>query len=322
MKYANIPYVDKQVSRIFYGVSGPLFSDGQNQDALLDAMFDLGINAFDCARNYGLSEKSLGMWLKHSGKREESVILSKCGHHDVDTLKKRVSREEMYDDLNVSLDLLDIEKIDIYILHRDDETVPVGVVMDTLNEMHEAGKIGAFGASNWTHQRMQAANDYAKAHGLIPMTAASPNFGLARQVEDPWGGSCVSIAGPENEAARAWYKENSMSTIAYSSIGRGFFSGKVKSDDPSTLELIDRFARKGYECPDNIERLARCEELAKVCGASVSQIALAYLFASGLDAYAIVSTGNPERMKENIGALDIDLTAAQAAYLDLRADTY
>jgi len=322
MKYANIPYVDKQVSRIFYGVSGPLFAHGNGADDLLDAMFDLGINAFDCARVYGLSEKSLGLWLKHSGKRKDCVILSKCAHHDPDTMVKRVSRQDMMEDLKVSLGYLDIDKIDIYILHRDDESVPVGVVMDTLNEMYEAGKIGAFGASNWTHARIQAANDYAAAHGLIPMTVSSPNFGLARQVTDPWGGNCVTIAGPENEEARAWYGENQMPVIAYSSIARGMFSGKVKSDDPSTIELLDEFARKGYECPDNIERIARCERLAKRYDASVSQIALAYLFASGLNAYAIVSTGNPERMKENIGALDIDLTAAKTAYLDLRADSF
>lgn len=322
MKYASIPYVDKQVSRIFYGVCGPLFAHGNGADDLLDAMFELGINAFDCARVYGLSEKSLGLWLKHSGKRNESVILSKCAHHDPDTMAKRVSRQNMLEDLKVSLGYLDIDKIDIYILHRDDESVPVGVVMDTLNQMQEEGKIGAFGASNWTHTRLQEANDYAAAHGLIPMTVSSPNFGLARQVEDPWGGNCVSISGPENEDARAWYRANRMPVLAYSSIARGLFSGKVKSDDSSTIALLDEFARKGYECPDNIERIARCEQLAKLHDATVSQIALAYIFASGMDTYAIVSTGSPDRMVENIGALDVELTESETAYLDLRADTF
>ena len=121
MQYKSMQYVDRPVSPFFYGVCGPRFGDGSQQDELLESMFELGINAFDCARNYGLAEKSLGMWLKHNGHRDQCVILSKCGHHDVDTLKKRVSRQEMYDDLNESQELLGIDKIDIYILHRDDE---------------------------------------------------------------------------------------------------------------------------------------------------------------------------------------------------------
>lgn len=322
MQYTSIPYVDKPVSRLFFGSAQQSMREGKNADELFEAVFRQGVTAFDCARNYVLAEKSLGGWLARSGRQDEVVVLSKCGHHDVDTGEKRVNARCMKEDLAVSLSYLQLDKIDIYILHRDDESRQVGEIVETFNDMHHAGKIGAFGASNWTHQRIEAANEYAYAHDMIPFTVSSPNFGLARQVCDLWGGGCVSISGPENEAARQWYRANRMPVIAYSSIGRGFFSGRVKSDDPATAkEVLDSFAQAGYVCPDNFERLARAEELAKLHGASVAQIALAFLFASDLNAFAIVSTSSAERMQSNIDALDIRLTARETAYLDLRADT-
>lgn len=73
--------------------------------------------------------------------------------------------------------------IDIYLLCRDDPNVDVAVPVEVLIAMHAEGKIGAFGGSNWTHQRIEEANEYAYRRGLIPFTVSSPNFGLADQVQ-------------------------------------------------------------------------------------------------------------------------------------------
>ena len=318
MRYGKIPYVDKQVSRIFWGTSQPGMLRGEEADDSFEEMFELGVNALDTARNYQMAEKSIGTWLKHCNRRKDVVILSKCAHHDTQTMEKRVTPECMQEDLAVSLDLLNTDYIDIYILHRDDETKPVGPIVETLNRMYEDKRIGAFGASNWTHERICEANAYAAAHGLVPFSVSSPNFSLARQVEDPWGGNCVSIGGPEGEKARAWYRKEKMPVISYSSIARGFFSGKFRSDDPEEKirNVLDIHAQKQFFCRDNLGRLARAEKLAREKDASVSQIALAYLFASGIDCYAIISTSSAARMKSNIGALEIELTEADVRYLE------
>jgi aryl-alcohol dehydrogenase-like predicted oxidoreductase len=321
MQYGTISYVDKPVSRLFFGAAQKPMIAGENVDALLEGVFALGVNAFDCARNYGLAEKSLGGWIRRFGRQEDVVVLSKCGHHDVETGQKRVNAACMYEDLHTSLELLGVRKIDIYILHRDDESRSVDEIVQTFNDMHARGDIGAFGASNWTHARIEQANEYAYAHNLIPFSVSSPNFGLARQTCDMWGGGCVSISGPGNEQARQWYREHKMPVIAYSSLARGFFSGKVKSDDPSSaMRVLDAFAQKGYVCPDNFERLARAQRVAARHGVTVAQIALAFLFASALDAYAVVTTSNPARMQDNIDALKIDLTQTEVDYMDLRSD--
>ena len=185
--------------------------------------------------------------------------------------------------------------------------------------MHEEGKIGAFGVSNWTHQRIAEANEYAARHHLIPFTVSSPNFGLAEQVHDPWGGGCVSISGPSNVRAREWYRESGMPVIAYASLAHGLFSGKVKSSEPKKAgKILDEFAMKGYVCPENFERLRRCEELAAKKNCTVSQIAMSWIFKQDLDTLAVVGTSKALRMQENIDAMHIKLSEEEAAYLDLR----
>ena len=73
--------------------------------------------------------------------------------------------------------------INIYLLCRDDPDVDVAVPVEVMNALHAEGKIGAFGGSNWTHQRIEEANEYAYRRGLIHVTVSSPNFGLADQVQ-------------------------------------------------------------------------------------------------------------------------------------------
>ncbi len=317
MLYQSIPYVKTPVSRILFGTAMEPFSSGGDGNGLLDTMLELGINTFDCARGYGLAERSLGSWLAARQNRDRVVLLSKGGHPSIFG-RKRINEAEMRKDLRKSLMNLQTDHIDIYLLHRDDPAVEVGEIVEIFNAMHAEGKIGAFGGSNWSDERVAAANEYAYAHNLIPFSVSSPNFGLADQVRDPWGGGCVTISGPANEKARAWYRENQMPVIAYSSLGRGFFSGRLKSWAPEQAEqLLDSAAIKGYACPDNFERLRRCEHLAKEKDITVPQIAMAWIFRQNINTFAIVSTSKPERMQENMAALEIELTAQELRWLNL-----
>ena len=318
MKYTEIPYVKNPVSRILYGTAMPPFQTGEDGGALLDAVFALGVTAIDTARVYGDSEKVIGRWLETRENRDQVVLLSKCAHPLPDGTK-RVEETAIREDFKTSSENLRTDYIDIYLLHRDDTSVPAGEIVEIMNALHAEGKIGAFGGSNWTHRRVEEANEYAYKHAMIPFTVSSPNFGLAEQVKDLWGGGCVSIAGPSGAEGRRFYEENGMPVIAYSSLGRGLFSGKVKSSEPEHADIaMDEFALKGYAYPDNFERLRRCEILAAKKGCSVPQIAMAWLFGQKVNTFAVVSTTKPERMRENIAALDIALTQEELAYLDLR----
>ena len=138
----------------------------------------------------------------------------------------RVTPEDIAADLDESLRQLGLDTIDLYLLHRDDPDVPVGPIVEALNEHLRGGKIRAFGGSNWTHERIAEANAYAADHGLVPFVASSPQFSLVEQVDEPWPG-CISIGGPDNAAARDWYQNNQMAMFAWSSLAGGFLSGAV-----------------------------------------------------------------------------------------------
>lgn len=320
MNFGRIRGVNKPVSRILLGTAVSPMLLGQDADEMLDAAFESGINAFDTARNYGGAERSLGRWLKARGVRKDAVILSKCGHPDGNG--SRVNERAIRDDLSRSLEELQTDDIDIYLLHRDDERVPVGEIVELFNQLKREGKIGAFGDSNWTHERIAAANDYAREHGLTPFAVSSPNFSLAYQQCDPWGGGCVSITGAENAATRAWYKETQLPLVAYSSLARGFFSGKFRSDErKKAREVLDAVALKAYDCEENFIRLRRAEELARKKGCNVSEIAMRWIFAAGLNVFAAVSASTRERMQSNIKALSLPMTEEEAAYLDLRRES-
>lgn len=235
--------------------------------------------------------------------------------------RKRVNEKEMRKDFAKSASYLNTDYIDIYLLHRDDPDVEAGEIVEIFNAMHAEGKIGAFGGSNWTHERIEQANEYAYKHNLIPFTVSSPNFSLAEQICDPWGGGCVTISGRENKEAREWYEKNQMPVIAYSSLGRGLFSGKVKGSEPEKAgEILDQTAMKGYASPDNFERLRRCERLAAEKGCTVPQIAMAWVYCQKMNTFAVVSTSNPKRMEENIAALSIQLSEVEMQYLDLERE--
>ena len=330
MQYSSIGHVSKPVSRIVFGTATPtLFNAfrsvyGEAPDfsdrleaafRLLDDMYAEGVNCFDCADHYG--EEPLGEWLEARGLRDKVVILAKGAHHN--RWRKRVTDFDILHDVHNSLAKLKTNHLDIYMLHRDDPEVAVGPLVDALNRCRDEGKLGAFGGSNWTIPRIEAANDYALKHGLQPFTVSSPNFGLADQVTDLWGGGCVTISGPSNRDARRWYAGQRMPVFAYSTMARGFFSGRVHSDDPdSAARTMDEYGVKGYVCPENFERLRRCEVLAREKGLTVAKVAMAWIFNQrALDVYALTAPTRREHMRENVESSEITLTEAECRWLDL-----
>lgn len=301
---------------IVYGCANDPMIQGLDYSDMLDYVYSLGINTFDTAENYGKSEIVLGKWLQNKN-REDIVILTK-GCHPYG--RDRVTPEDLRQDAMQSLEQLQTDYIDLYALHRDDLSVEVGPIMETLHELCEKGYIREIGASNWSHKRMAEANEYAKKHGLCTFTFSSPNYGLIDQVNDPWGGSAgaLSISGKENEEARKWYEENNMAAFSFSSLGRGMLSGRVKSNftRDEVAAVLDEFAMKGYYSEDNMRRLARVEEKAKEYGCGVSEMAIAWLINQDeFPVYPILSSTKKENLKKNLGALKIKLSKEEIEWM-------
>ncbi len=320
MQYTSIPYVSKPVSRLVLGAAGKPFAEGRDISELMETALSCGINAVDTARVYGESEASIGCWLRASGKREEIVLISK-GCHPSMAFFERVNEKAAAEDLERSLDLLGTDHIDVYLLHRDSESVPVGRIVDFLNRFHAEGKIGAFGGSNWTARRVAEANDYAERHGLVGFTVSSPHYSLGRQKHDPWGNGCKTVTGSKNADQRQYYRDAGIPVLAWSSLCNGVFSGKLNSSSWGNLQkLFGINTRWAYGCPDNRERLARCERLAREKNASVAQIALAWLLADEMNVLPVISASSPARIQENAEAAALSLSSAERAWLNLEQD--
>lgn len=320
MKYGKIKGSDKGVSRIVLGTMIVNTTDLKNSMDLLDAAVELGCTTLDTAHiyGYGESERGIGKWFAERGNREDIFLISKAAHPNQDRV--RVTPCDITSDLHDSLTRLNTDYIDLYFLHRDDPMLPVGPIVEVLNEHFKAGKIRAFGGSNWTHKRIQEANNYAEQNGLVPFVASSPNFGLAEQVEDPWGYGCVTISGPQNKAAREWYKRTQMPIFAYSSLARGLFSGRISRENYEEIkDTIDSACKRAYCHEPNFKRLDRVTTLAIEKGLSIPQIAMAYILNQPLNVYAIVGAANRNELESVSNIIDVELTEKEMAWLNLES---
>lgn len=294
--------------------------DGQAQsNRILDAAWESGIRLFDHSHAYGGGdcERAFGNWMRERGHRDEIVILDK-GCHPAKKVK-RVSPEHMREDLSGSLERLGVDHVDLWLFHRDDPAQSVGPLVETLNEFKAAGKVSAFGGSNWSHTRIAEANEYAYKHGLTGFAASSPNFSLAEQVDSPWGPDCVTISGPSNVETRNWYKEQGLAIFAWSSLARGFLSGRLRRDNfEQVRDQFEEHTIRCYVTEDNWERLDRAAQLGKERGLSVAQIALAFVLHQPMNMYALVGSYSREEMQANLAALETKLSEAEIDWLDLR----
>ena len=321
MQYGRIEGVSKPISRLVQGTVAMSAASREADFALLDAVFAEGCNSFDTAHVYGggESERTLGRWINARGVREKVVVITKGAHHSPD--RPRVTPFDIEADLHDSFVRFGFDHIDVYLLHRDNPAVPVGPIVEVLNDYQAKGHIGIFGGSNWSHERIAAANEYAYAHNLKPFAVSSPNFSLAEQHKEPWP-NCVSIAGEKGQSAREWYAEQQMPLFTWSSLAGGFFSGRFRPDNLDTFsDYFDKVAVTSYCYEDNFERLERAEALAEQYGISVAQIALAYVLTQPLDVYALVGCRTVEEFRQNAAALELKLTPGEISWLELKTPT-
>lgn len=316
MTYGRLKGIDKPLSRLVQGTVMISSNDEANAFKLLDEVYELGCTTFDTAHGYGGGdcERVFGRWVNARGVRDKIVVIGKGAHHNAD--RQRVTPYDITADLHDSLARFGFDHIDLYILHRDDPSVPVEPIVDVLNELQQAGMIGPFGGSNWTHERLAEANRYAASQGLEPFSVSSPNFSLAEQVEAPWE-NCISISGPSGKAARDWYEAEKMPLFTWSSLAGGFFSGRFRRGNlGSFTSYWDTLCVRSYCVEDNFKRLDRAEELAAQKGLSLPQLALAYVLSQPLDIYALVGCSSGAEFRANVEAHALKLTADERRWLE------
>jgi aryl-alcohol dehydrogenase-like predicted oxidoreductase len=310
MKYGQIRGLETPISRL---VMGSMVCTTDNMELtceLLDAYVVAGGNCIDTAHIYGggKSEMALGQWFAERSNREKIVLLDK-GAHPYWT-EPRVNPECIHQDITESLERLQSDYIDLYLLHRDDPTVPVGPIVACLHAEREAGRIRAFGGSNWTTERIQEANDYAAAQGLTPFAASSPHLSLAALNEAMWGG-CLAL----DPAGKAWHTTHQFPLFPWSSQASGFFAGRFSPDDTGNKDIVRVYYSEG-----NWERLRRARELAETKGCTANQIALAYVLHQPFPVYALIGPRTLAELQDSLPAVEIALTPEEMYWLNLEAE--
>jgi aryl-alcohol dehydrogenase-like predicted oxidoreductase len=301
------------IPRIVVGTSrlGSVLPDGlagrsrrQRELHHLDALLEAGCTAFDLAASYqvGGTERLFGEWLASRRVRERLFLVGKGGHPYPLVRPSRLDAAALGADLEASLRRLRVERLDLYVLHRDFPGAPIGPMVEALATAHRAGKIVAWGVSNWTVPRIEAIDAAARGAGLPPIAASSPHFSLVDWVRRPWSGS-VSIAGPANREARAFHARTGLPVLAWSPLGSGFLTS-------------DRTAGGCYASPANVARRERVRTLARQRGCTPAQVALAYLFSQPFPVSAVVAASTVEKMRENLAAVGMRLSPAEVEALE------
>ena len=304
-----------QLSEISLGAGGLGSQNPENEEKcfkIMDLYFELGGKTFDTARVYaaGNCDISLGVWLKSRKLRKEATIVTKGSHPDLKNMFiSRLSREEIEEDLNLSLKAIGTDYSDLHILHRDDVKKPVEDIVDALDNLVKSGKSRTVGVSNWAATRIIQANEYAKSAGKSPIVCAQMHYSLALTTTPATGDLTHVIL---NEPDVSWYKESGIALMAFSPQARGWF---VKRTEGKTNPM-------GYYdyLPENHRRLERLQKLSKETGYSLSAIATAYVRDSGLNASPLCAYSSTEQLKDSFGALSFNLTKEQIKFLEKGAN--
>jgi aryl-alcohol dehydrogenase-like predicted oxidoreductase len=256
---------------------------------LLDQFRSSGGRAVDLANVYadGESERGVGRWLAASG---ADVTLYVKGCHPPFCSPALVENE-----VDKARKALGVEVLDVFMLHRDDVSVPVGSFAEALLREVGRGSIGSFGVSNWTLERTEALIAALGSDGRH-VSALSNHFSLAEMVTPTWPG-CIAMDRDDLAALKAL----DVTAIAWASLAGGYFA---RRDSPS-------WTSKGNE-----QRRKRAELLAKERATTATAVALAYVIQQPVPVLAAVGTRSEAHLRELLGAARLDLSASELEWLE------
>jgi aryl-alcohol dehydrogenase-like predicted oxidoreductase len=296
-----------EVSAIGLGCMGMSINYGPAADkkemiALIHKAVDLGVTFFDTAEVYGpyVNEELVGEAL--APVRDKVLIATKFGIGMKDGGQIHDSRPaQIRKALEGSLKRLKVDVIDLYYQHRVDPTVPIEDVAGTVKDFIQEGKVRYFGLSEAGVQTIR------RAHAVQPVTTIQSEYSL-------WW------RRPENELLPA-LEELGIGLVTFSPLGRGFLTGNIdvnaKFDSSDIRNTLPRFTPEALQA--NQGMVALVGEFAKQKGATPARIALAWLLAQKPWIVPIPGTRKLKRLEENLGAVDLVLTAEELRAMDSAA---
>ena len=275
--------------------------------SILDAFTDLGGNLIDTAAVYGMgvSEQTLGEWMRLRGSRHRVVISTKGGHPSLPDWSRRVTEADIRADMEASLRYLGTDHVDIYFLHRDDESKPVAYIMPILDALVREGKTRLIGASNWTVARINEANDFARVNGLTEFSVSQIFHNAAFiNKEGIYDQTLVAMDPTEHEG----YVQNRIPVMAYTAQAQGLFSlirDKGLDGLPDTM-------RRTYLNSDTLSRSDRILAVSEKTGLSPTAVSLAYLIHDKqVKTFPILGISRVERLTEAFEVFSLEPSLIQ-----------
>jgi len=268
-------------------------AEDAQSEALIHHAIDIGVNHLDSSDMYGWghNEDVVGRAIK--GRRDKVVLATKFGQVRRDGQANAVDGRAQYvkEACEASLKRLGVDVIDLYYQHRVDPSVPVEETVGAMARLVAQGKVRFLGLSEARPDRIR------RAHAVHPIAAVQTEYSILYRTE----------AEETRETTRAL----GISFVAYSPLGRGFLTGAIRdlSDVDGRRAQHPRFQAEHFQ--RNRELVRRIEAIASQKKCSPSQLTLAWLLAQGEDVVAIPGTRYPDRLDENIGAMNVQLTAAE-----------
>jgi aryl-alcohol dehydrogenase-like predicted oxidoreductase len=312
MEYTTLGGTGMEVSRICLGCMS--FGTSEWRDWVLDPeesypiierALDLGINFFDTANMYsnGESERVLGEAL--AGHREKAVVATKCYFQmdDDNPHSGGLSRKAIEQELDASLDRLDMETVDLYQTHRWDEQTPIEETLRALDDAVRRGQARSVGTSSmWAHQFAVALHT-SDQFDLERFATMQNHYNLLYREE-------------EREMLPLCQKET-VGVIPWSPLARGYLTRPHEAFDATTRGQSDSYAREHpYFEGNGREVNERVQELADEKDATMAQIALSWLLHKEWVDAPIVGTTSIEHLEEAVAALDISLSDSDIEWLE------
>jgi len=314
MQYTKFGNTGLEVSRLALGCMSfgvpergmaPWSLPEKDSEEIIRKAIDLGINYFDTANVYsdGTSEEFLGKVLKNAGKREEMVVATKAYFPMFEgPNSKGLSRKSLFREIDASLERLDMDYVDHYVIHRWDKNTPIEETMEALHDIVKSGKVRYIGASSMYAWQFQKAQYVAEKNNWTKFVSMQNLVNLIYREEER---EMLPFCKSEGIAVTPWSPlakgrlvrdvETQTDRSKIDSTGENFF-GDIQSAD---REIIERVA-----------------EVADEHGVSRAQIALAWVLQKEEVTSPIIGTTKIHQLEDSVKALEVDLTEEEVAYLE------
>lgn len=312
MEYVQLGNSNLKVSRICLGCMGfGEASQGMHSWTLpydeskqiIKYALDNGINFFDTAMGYqsGTSEIFLGRAIKELTNRQNVVIATKYMPRTQEQIKQGISAKEHIEKcLNDSLKRLDMDYVDLYIMHRYDYDTPIEETMNILHDLVKSGKVKAIGISNCYAWQLAKANEYAKNNDLTPFVSVQGHYNL--------------IFREEEREMKPYCDLHHVALTPYSALASGRLAKMPGSESKRLKE--DQYAKGKYDASKEVDELIveRVIEIAKAKDVSMTEISLAWLLTKTTS--PIIGATKLHHIDGAIKAINTTLTNEEIAYLE------